>query len=68
MRTAPSCRRERTTELLDRGDPVRAARCAFWLAFHLLIRGESARGGGWLARARRLLDEAAATAWSRGIC
>ena len=36
----------------------RAARCAFWLAFGLLIQqGEPARSGGWLARGRRLLDE-----------
>ena len=34
----------------------RAARCAFWLAFGLLNRGEQARGSGWIARARRLLD------------
>jgi hypothetical protein len=40
---------------LGRAD--RAARCAFWLAFGLLNRGELARGGGWLARARRLLDD-----------
>jgi DNA-binding CsgD family transcriptional regulator len=37
---------------------VRAARCAGWLAQGLLVRGEMARGGGWLARAQRLLDEA----------
>jgi len=30
---------------------------AFWLAFHFLNRGDFARGGGWLARARRLLDD-----------
>jgi DNA-binding NarL/FixJ family response regulator len=35
----------------------RAARCAFWLAYGLLNRGELARGGGWLARAKRLLDD-----------
>jgi DNA-binding CsgD family transcriptional regulator len=35
-----------------------AARCAFWLGFHLAHRGDSARASGWLARARRLLDEA----------
>ena len=35
----------------------RAARCAFWLAFGLLNRGELAPGGGWIARARRLLDD-----------
>jgi len=44
---------------LDRGDVERAARCAFWLAFELLNRGEMARGGGWLARAGRLLDDGA---------
>ena len=42
---------------LHAGDVTRAARCAFWLAFGLLNRGEVARGGGWLARAQRLLDE-----------
>lgn len=43
--------------LLDRGEERRAARSAFWLAFQLLMRGERARGGGWLSRARRLLDD-----------
>jgi hypothetical protein len=42
---------------LERGYAERAARCAFWLAFGLLQRRESARAAGWLARARRLLDE-----------
>ena len=40
------------------GDADRAARCAFWLAFDLLFRGEEARANGWLARAQRLADEA----------
>ena len=40
---------------VSRGDLERAARCAFWLAFGLLHRGERARGGAWIARARRLL-------------
>src|SRR6266702_4785507 len=44
-------------ERLHLGDAPRAARCAFWLGFTLLHRGELARGGGWLARARRLLDD-----------
>ena len=44
-------------ELLRRGDVVRAVRCAAWLIFVLLNGGEFARAGGWLARARRLLDE-----------
>lgn len=44
-------------ECLRLGEVVRAARCAGWLAQGLLLRGEMAQGGGWLARARRLLDE-----------
>jgi DNA-binding NarL/FixJ family response regulator len=39
------------------GDPARAARCAFWLGMGLMMRGEMARGGGWLARAQSLIDE-----------
>ena len=42
---------------LSRGDVERAARCAGWLVFVLLNGGEFARAGGWLARARRLVDE-----------
>jgi DNA-binding CsgD family transcriptional regulator len=41
---------------LRRDEPEQAARCAFWLAFGLLNRGEAARGAGWLTRARRLVD------------
>ena len=44
-------------DLLRRGDLERAARCAFWLFFILLKKGELVRGGGWVARARRLLDD-----------
>ena len=40
-----------------RGDHRRAARSAFWLGFLLLGRGEPAQGSGWLARARRLLEQ-----------
>lgn len=43
-------------EWLRLGATDRAARCGFWLAFRLLLRGEVARGGGWVARARRLLE------------
>lgn len=39
------------------GDATRAARCAYRLALPLLLNGELARGGGWLSRARRLLDD-----------
>jgi ATP/maltotriose-dependent transcriptional regulator MalT len=38
------------------GDVARAARCAFWLAFVLLNKGELVRGGGWVHRAQRLVD------------
>lgn len=41
----------------DRGNPERAARCAFRAAIILLEGGEPARGSGWLARARRLLED-----------
>ena len=44
-------------EWLRLGEAERAARCAFWLAFGLLNQGELARGGGWLARAWRVLDD-----------
>ena len=42
---------------IDRGDVHRAVRCAFWLAFSLLNKGELASGGGWIDRALRLLKE-----------
>ena len=41
--------------LLRAGEVPAAVRCAFWLALGLLQRGETARGGGWLARAQRQL-------------
>jgi hypothetical protein len=40
----------------ERGDRRRAARCGFWLAFHLINQGELAQATGWLARADRLLE------------
>jgi hypothetical protein len=42
---------------LRRGEAERATRCAFWLAFWLMIQGERAQSGGWLTRGRRLLDD-----------
>jgi DNA-binding NarL/FixJ family response regulator len=38
------------------GDPRRAARCVFWVAFTLLLAGDLAPASGWLARAHRLLE------------
>lgn len=43
---------------LEAGDPVRAARAAFWLAFRLLSLGEVGRATGWLGRADRLVEQA----------
>lgn len=45
-------------EHLNREDPQRAVRCAFWLALGLMLRGEMAPAGGWFARAGRLLEDA----------
>jgi DNA-binding CsgD family transcriptional regulator len=42
---------------LDADDILAAVRSAFWLALVLLTTGESAVGGGWLARAQRLLQD-----------
>jgi DNA-binding CsgD family transcriptional regulator len=40
-----------------RDDATGAARCAIWLGLGLVLRGDEARGGGWLARAQRLVDD-----------
>lgn len=42
---------------LDGGATERAVRCAFWLGANLAERGELGQAGGWLGRARRLLEE-----------
>src|SRR4051794_15760375 len=43
-------------EYLGRDEVQPAVRCAFWLAFFLLGGGQVERGGGWVARGRRLLE------------
>jgi DNA-binding CsgD family transcriptional regulator/tetratricopeptide (TPR) repeat protein len=45
---------------LESGDTNAAVRSAFWLAMVLNTSGETVVGGGWVARAHRLLDEAGA--------
>jgi ATP/maltotriose-dependent transcriptional regulator MalT len=40
---------------LEAGDLSGAARSAFWIGLTVTFMGESARGGGWLARAERLV-------------
>jgi DNA-binding NarL/FixJ family response regulator len=48
---------ERTHQLYEAdGDVSGAARSAFWLALGHIERGEMAQGGGWLARAQRILE------------
>ncbi len=42
---------------LREDNPERAALCAFWLSMALVMRGETARGGGWVARGQRLVEE-----------
>jgi ATP/maltotriose-dependent transcriptional regulator MalT len=44
---------------LEAGDAPDAARCAFWLALCLMLRGQMAQAGGWLARAEGLVDDSA---------
>ena len=44
-------------DLEAHGEIERAARCAFWQGMTLFNRGQSAAGGGWMAKARRLLDD-----------
>ena len=43
---------------LDEDDALRAARCAFWIGIHLLLRGEGGPAAGWFGRAGRLVERA----------
>ena len=51
---------------VNAGQCARAVRCAFWLGFRLLMRGEMGRATGWLARAQRLLERDARECAERG--
>ena len=51
---------------VDTGDVQGAARVAFWLGLTFLLVGEDAKGNGWLARARHLLDDAGLDCVERG--
>jgi len=51
---------------VDADDPAAAARSAFWLGFHLINRGEAARGSGWFGRATRQLQRAEEDCAERG--
>ncbi len=41
---------------LNAGEALRAARCALWIGMNLAQQGEMGRAGGWLGRARRLVE------------
>ena len=51
---------------LNRDEPLRAARCAWWIAINLAIRGETGGATGWLGRARRLVDREGRDCVERG--
>jgi len=51
---------------LRRDDPEGAALDAFWLVYVLMLRGEWARAGGWVERARRLIDDGERDCVARG--
>jgi ATP/maltotriose-dependent transcriptional regulator MalT len=48
-------------------DVRRAARCTFWLALDLLIRGEHGQARGWLARTQHLLEAAIGDCAEQGL-
>jgi DNA-binding CsgD family transcriptional regulator len=50
----------------EHGQSRRAARCAFWLGFRLLFRGETGRATGWLSRAERSLEHEVRECGERG--
>lgn len=52
--------------LVERGDVVRAVRAALWAGMTLRRQGELAVSSGWLARARRLLEESRLDCVERG--
>lgn len=53
---------------VERGELIRAARSAFWLGYALISEpAQRAHANGWLARARRLLDECGADTVEHGF-
>jgi DNA-binding CsgD family transcriptional regulator len=52
---------------LEAGEPLRAARAAFWIGMHLMLGGEMGRGGGWLGRAQRLIEGGPPECVERGL-
>jgi DNA-binding CsgD family transcriptional regulator/tetratricopeptide (TPR) repeat protein len=50
----------------EAGQRHRAVRCAFWLGFRLLMRGEMGRATGWFGRAQRSLAREGSECAERG--
>ena len=42
---------------IDAGNRPDAARCSFWLAFCLMMRGQRAQAGGWLGRTQAVIGD-----------
>ncbi len=42
---------------VDTGNRPDAARCSFWLAFCLMMRGQMAQAGGWLGRTEAIIGD-----------
>jgi DNA-binding CsgD family transcriptional regulator len=56
--TSVQARTRAHAAFLERGEPIRAARSAFWLAFTIVDKPDQrAQAAGWLARAQRLIDD-----------
>ena len=51
---------------VDAGDVLAAVRSAFWLGYVLVTSGETAVGGGWVARSQRLLADVQGEVVERG--
>src|SRR5688500_4367972 len=52
---------------LRSGKPLDAATAAFWVGFLMMMRGDMAQSGGWLARAQRLVEEAGVEGIAQGL-
>ncbi|WP_251024039.1 LuxR C-terminal-related transcriptional regulator [Arthrobacter sp. ISL-65] len=49
------------------GDYAAAARCAVWTGLNLMMQGEPARATGWIARARRIVEDLPEPCPSEGL-
>lgn len=51
---------------LEAGDGPEAARCSFWLAFGLMMRGHMAQANGWLRRTQTIVEDGAVDCTAAG--